>query len=167
MTFIRLLTGLLVIALIAGCALLPRGHWHDMHVIATSDYCGTPSQASNVDYFPTPSDFGTWIDERNLTAFKPDMASNNGVIVAEMGQRASSGYNIKLLPDRTHIKNNTLVIAMKWTAPGLNANVSNALNSRCIAFKPPKGDYDRVKLVDQLGNKRGEAKVVRSSKNGD
>ncbi|GEM_PF-1034049 len=167
MTFIRLLTGLFVVVLMGGCALLPRGHWHDMHVIASTDYCGTPSQASSVDYFATPSAFGKWIAQRNLSAFKPDMANGNGVIVAEMGQRASSGYNIKLLPDHTHIKNNTLTIAMKWTAPGLNAHVSDALNSRCIAFSPPKGDYNRVKLVDQLGNKRGEAKVNRPSSDGD
>lgn len=141
--------------LVAGCSLLPRGHWHDMNVIASSEYCGTPSEASNVEYFATPSEFATWINERNLDAFDANMAADHGVIVAEMGQRATAGYDIRLLPDDTTLENQTLTIAMEWTAPGLNAKVSQALNSRCVVFDPPAGDYDRVELVDQLGNRRG------------
>ncbi|WP_162622694.1 protease complex subunit PrcB family protein [Salinisphaera orenii] len=164
MTSFRLLIVLACIIPLSACALLPRSHWRDMDVIASSDYCGTPSEASGVKYFAKPSTFSTWINERNLSAFDPDMAAKNGVIVAEMGQRATDGYDIQLLPKKTRIENKTLVVAMKWTAPGLNAKVSQALNSRCIAFNPPKGDYDRIKLVDQLGDKRGETAFYRPSK---
>lgn len=149
-----------LLVLLAGCAVWPNNHWQDMNVIATSDYCGTPSPASTVKYFPTEKAFGTWIRQRNLDAFDEEMAAGDGVIVAEMGQRATSGYDIDLLPEKTHIEGDTLVIAMEWTAPGLNATVSQALNSQCVVFDPPKGDYNRIKLVDQAGDQRGMASVT-------
>ena len=48
---------------------------------------------------------------------------------------------------------------MTWNAPRLDAAVSQALTSPCVAVKPPKGDFDRVEVRDQLDNLRGEVRT--------
>ncbi|WP_158590791.1 protease complex subunit PrcB family protein [Salinisphaera sp. LB1] len=128
-----------------------------------STYCGTPSQASEVHYFADPDAFQNWIDYRNVNGFNPKMA-RNGVLIVEMGQRPTGGYDIQLDGKKTGIKNNVLTIGMDWHAPRLDAAVSQAMITPCVALHLPQGQYNKVKVVDQLGNLRGSADVNSSAK---
>ncbi|MES1941991.1 hypothetical protein T5B8_17211 [Salinisphaera sp. T5B8] len=155
-----LFSGLLVFVL-AGCALGPGRGGPKVDVIGESQYCGTTSQDSDALYFGNANAFGNWIDYRSIGEFSPDMAAPNGVIVVEMGQRPTGGYTVSLDRSRTAIENDTLTIGMDWKAPRLDAAVSQALVASCVALRPPAGDYNKVRVVDQLGNLRGEARVSR------
>ncbi|AWN17528.1 hypothetical protein SALB1_3334 [Salinisphaera sp. LB1] len=132
-------------------------------MVGKSTYCGTPSQASEVHYFADPDAFQNWIDYRNVNGFNPKMA-RNGVLIVEMGQRPTGGYDIQLDGKKTGIKNNVLTIGMDWHAPRLDAAVSQAMITPCVALHLPQGQYNKVKVVDQLGNLRGSADVNSSAK---
>jgi hypothetical protein len=155
-----LFLSLLLFAL-AGCALGPGRGGPKVDVIGESQYCGTTSQDSNALYFANANAFGNWIDYRRIGEFQPGMASPDGVIVVEMGQRPTGGYSVALDKSRTAIENDTLTIGMEWKAPRLEAAVSQALIASCVAIRPPAGEYDTVRVVDQLGNLRGEARIGR------
>ena len=159
--------GLLLIAsvAIAGCSTLHLGRSASgVSVVGKSTYCGTPSQASEVHYFADPDAFQNWIDYRNVNGFNPKMA-RNGVLIVEMGQRPTGGYDIQLDGKKTGIKNNVLTIGMDWHAPRLDAAVSQAMITPCVALHLPQGQYNKVKVVDQLGNSRGQVDL--SGKAGD
>lgn len=150
-------TGIGTVAL-AGCSFIgftPGG----ANVIDSAVYCGTTSQMSAVHYFATESQLASWIAYRGIRGFDADAAANGGVIVVEMGQRMTGGYGMDVLPDATHIEDNTLYLGIAWTAPPEYAAISQAMTSPCMVIEPPPGDYDRVVVVDQLDNKRGTAEI--------
>jgi len=155
----RLLLPICLLLLVTGCAVNPFRGASGAQVIGESQYCGTSSQDSAAQYFGDASTFGDWLAYRSISEFKPSMAVNGGVIVVEMGQRPTGGYNIKLDRKNTKIQNDTLTLAMEWNAPRLDAAVSQALIASCVAIRPPKGDYSHIRVVDQLGNLRGEAAI--------
>lgn len=156
----RLLLLSLLLPILAACAAGP-GRGVQAQVVGESQYCGTASQDSSVRYFPDADAFGNWIDYRNTHDFNAGMAQGNGVVVVEMGQRPTGGYNIRLDNNETTIEDNTLTLGMTWNAPRLDAAVSQALIASCVAIRPPQGEYDTIRVVDQLGDLRGQARVKR------
>lgn len=155
---VRMTVVCLSMAALAGCSFMgftPGA----ANVVDSSAYCGTTSQQSAVHYFATRADLARWIDYRGIRAFDADAAADGGVIVVEMGQRMTGGYEMELLPDVTHIEGDTLVLGVAWTAPPHYAAISQALTAPCIVVEPPQGDYDHVVVVDQLGNTRGAADI--------
>lgn len=109
--------------------------------------------------FATKAELARWIGYRGIRAFDADAADDGGVIVVEMGQRMTGGYSMHLLPKVTHIKDDTLYLGVDWTAPAKYAAISQAMTAPCMVVEPPKGHYDKVVVVDQLGNTRGTADV--------
>lgn len=155
MTMMRPVLSLFAVAALAGCSLLHLGSSaHGVSVVGKTEYCGTPSQASEVHYFSDPDAFGNWINYRDVNGFNAGMAKN-GILVVGMGQRPTGGYHLRLEGKHTGIKNGVLNITFDWHAPRLDAAVSQALTSECLAVKLPKGSYKTVKVRDQLGNVRG------------
>jgi hypothetical protein len=150
---------IVISALASGCSLVHWGGGQGLDVVGQTEYCGTPSQASAAHYFANPGAFASWIDYRDITDLKPSMAAHGGVIVVEMGQRPTGGYQITLNRKKTNIHNGTLKISMDLSAPRLDAAVSQALIAECVALRPPKGDYSQVRVVDQLDHVRGTAQV--------
>jgi hypothetical protein len=156
----RGLTLLLACLGLAGCSGLPLlgGNPSGVEVVGDSTYCGTPSQNSEVHYFSGPEAFGSWIDYRNISNFNRNMAQG-GLLIVEMGQRPTGGYDITLNGEDSGVQDDTLRIVIDWYAPRLDAAVSQALTSQCIALKLPAGAYHEVEIVDQLGNSRGAVEV--------
>jgi len=158
----RLLGAACIVALLAACSLSPTRKGQDARIVDESQYCGTSSQNSEVHYFADRDTFDDWLKYRSIKTFDPALARNGGVIIVDMGQRPTGGYNLKLNRDKSTIKNGTLTLNMTWNAPRLDAAVSQALIAQCVAIKPPTGEYNRVEVVDQLGNPRGQASLDRS-----
>lgn len=144
--------------MLAGCSIIPFSSGI-ANVVDRGVYCGTTSQQSAVHYFATKAELARWIDYRGIRAFDADAAAAGGVIVVEMGQRMTGGYEMTLMPDVTHIEGNTLYLGVKWTAPPHYAAISQALTAPCMVIEPPKGQYNQVVVIDQLGNKRGKAEI--------
>ncbi|WP_423823862.1 protease complex subunit PrcB family protein [Salinisphaera sp. SPP-AMP-43] len=109
-------------------------------------------------YFADANDFENWVEYRNISGFDADLA-RDGVLIVEMGQRPTGGYKLILDREKTNIDNNTLNLVMDWHAPRLDAAVGQALTSQCVALNLPKGQYQTVRVVDQLGNLRGRVDV--------
>ena len=145
-------------ASVAGCSFIG---WHagPATVVDRGVYCGTTSQHSAVHYFANEAEFASWIDYRGIREFKPKTARDDGVIVVEMGQRMTGGYEINLLPDQTHVEDDILYLGVSWTAPPHYAAISQAMTSPCLVIKPPQGQYSQVVVVDQLDNIRAKADV--------
>ncbi|GAB3682786.1 protease complex subunit PrcB family protein [Salinisphaera aquimarina] len=156
---LRLATIFIVLGLLAACSINPFRGSSGARVVGESQYCGTSSQDSDAHYFADSSVFEDWLDYRSISEFKPSMAVNGGIIIVEMGQRPTGGYSIKLDRSKTKVQGNTLTLSMEWKAPRLDAAVSQALIASCVAIRPPAGNYSRIRVVDQLGNVRGEAAV--------
>lgn len=145
-------------ALLAGCSVLSFNPGA-ANVLARGVYCGTTSQQSAVHYFATQAALARWIDYRGIRAFDADVLADGGAIVVEMGQRLTGGYDMELMPEVTHIEDNTLYLGVAWTAPPHYAAISQALTAPCMVVEPPDGQYSRVVVVDQLGNTRGTAEI--------
>lgn len=155
---LRVAAACLSVAILAGCSWVGFNPGK-ANVVDRSMYCGTTSQQSAVHYFGTRAALARWIDYRGIRAFDADAAADDGAIVVEMGQRMTGGYDMHLLPDVTHIDKGTLYLGVAWTAPPHYAAISQALTSPCMVVEPPKGQYERVVVIDQLGNTRGETSV--------
>src|SRR5699024_423497 len=144
----------LAAVMLTGCSVLGF-HSGLTRVVDRGVNCGTTSQQSAVHYFATEADFDRWIDYRGIHAFGPGAAADDGVIVVEMGQRMTGGYEMSLLPDVSHIDNDTLYLGVAWTAPPHYAAISQAMTAPCIVVKPPQGSYSAVEVNDQAGTTRG------------
>lgn len=131
----------------------------NVNIVDSAAYCGTTSQMSAVHYFASEAQLANWIGYRGIRGFDAGAAADGGVIVVEMGQRMTGGYSMNMLPDVTHIEDNTLYLGVAWAAPPEYAPISQAMTSPCMVVEPPPGDYDKVVVLDQLGNKRGAAKI--------
>lgn len=155
----RLIAAMAATAMLAGCGVLHLGNGGPpgLKVVGKSDYCGTASQNSEVHYFANPDAYDDWIHYRDIN----DLSANNarhGVIVVEMGQRPTGGYKLELEGAKTKIHGNTLDLVVDWHAPRLDAAVSQALTTQCIAVRPPRGNYHKIRVLDQIGNVRGVVK---------
>src|SRR5699024_10018923 len=148
----------IAMAALAGCSFIGF-HPGGPNVVDSAVYCGTTSQQSAVHYFAPEADLSRWIDYRGIREFDADAAADGGAIVVEMGQRMTGGYEMELLPESTHIEGDTLYLGMAWTAPPHYAAISQALTAPCMVIEPPEGQYDRVVVIDQLGNTRGTARI--------
>ena len=126
-------------------------------------YCGTPSQESEVQYFPDKNAYQNWIDYRQIDGFNAADARQRGILVFEMGQRQTSGFKIKLDPAQTGISksHDTLIVRVDTIAPRQDAAVGQAMTTPCVAIRPAAGSYERIKVVDRLGNTRGIVNVSR------
>lgn len=152
----RLSLTILAALTLSSCALLSGGGDLGVNVVQDSDYCGTRTPEAALHYFASPDPFSAWIREREIKGLRPSAASLIGVLVVELGQRPSAGYSLKVINGASHIQGDTLYLAMNWSGPKLDANVSPEVLSPCVVIPRPKGDYNKVVLVDQRNKQRAQ-----------
>lgn len=152
----RLSVPILAALTLSACALWPGGGGLGVNVVQDSDYCGTRTPEAKLNYFASPDPFAAWIREREIEGLRASAASLTGVLVVELGQRPSAGYTVKPISGGSHIEGDTLYLAMHWSGPKLDAHVSPEVLSPCIVIPRPKGNYDKVILVDQRNKPRAQ-----------
>lgn len=152
----RLSVSILAALTLSACALWPGSRGLGVNVVQDSDYCGTRTPQAELHYFASPDPFAAWITEREIDGLRASAASLTGVFVVELGQRPSAGYSIKAINGASHIEGDTLYLAMRWSGPGLDSNVSPEVLSPCVVIPRPKGNYDKVVLVDQRNKPRAQ-----------
>lgn len=157
----RLLIAAALAATLTACTALHLGAGGPpgLKIVGKSVYCGTPSQSSEVHYFADQGSYQNWIDYRNIDDLNAKAARERGVVIVEMGQRPTGGYTLKLNRKKTKIDGDTLDLVMNWHAPRLDAAVSQAMTTQCVAVRPPEGHYSRIQVLDQIGNSRGDFDV--------
>ena len=130
------------------------GNKAGVRIVGKQTYCGSASQASEVHYFSTQAGFDNWVNFRDLGNWHESVKAP-GLMIVEMGQRPTGGYKLTLDNEQTRIEDGVLSIGFDWAAPRLDAAVSQAMTTQCVAVALPKGNYTRVHVKDQLGNSRG------------
>ncbi len=140
----------------SACALWPDRGGQGVNIVQSSDYCGTVTPDAELHYFAFPEPLADWIARRDIHELRAGAASLIGVLVVEMGQRPSAGYSLEVIDGASRVENNTLFLAMRWNSPDLGAHVSQVLLSPCKVIPRPKGEYERVVLIDQRGEQRAE-----------
>ena len=152
--------GTCALALTACTTLGFGGNNAGVRIVGKQKYCGSASQASEVHYFATQASFDNWVDFRDLSNWH-ETVRKPGLMIVEMGQRPTGGYKLKLDNKTTRIEDDVLIVGFEWGAPRLDAAVSQAMTTQCVAVALPKGQYSTVDVQDQLGNSRGSFAVQR------
>ncbi len=134
------------------------GNKAGVRIVGKQKYCGSASQASEVHYFASQAGFDNWVNFRDLGNWH-ETVRKPGLLVVEMGQRPTGGYKLVLDNEQTKIKGNVLTVGFDWQAPRLDAAVSQAMTSQCVAIALPDRAYDKVQVLDQLGNPRGSFSI--------
>lgn len=142
--------------MVSACSLWPEPKGPQLNTVQSSDYCGTKTPDAKLHYFASPEPLADYIAEREINEIRAGVASLAGVFIVEMGQRPTAGYSLEVIDGASRIEDGTLIIAMRWESPALDANVSQVLVSACKVIPRPKGNYDRVVLIDQRGEQRAE-----------
>lgn len=136
------------------------GNQAGVRIVGKQKYCGSASQSSEVHYFASQAGFDNWVDFRDLGNWH-ETVRTPGLMIVEMGQRPTGGYKLTLDNKQTQLKDNVLTVGFNWNAPRLDAAVSQAMTTQCVAVALPKSNYKQVKVLDQLGNARGSFEVQR------
>ncbi len=136
------------------------GNQAGVRIVGKQNYCGSASQASEVHYFASQAGFDNWVNFRDLGNWQ-ETVGTPGLMVVEMGQRPTGGYKLTLDNKQTRIEDNVLTVGFNWNAPRIDAAVSQAMTTQCVAVALPKRSYKQVKVLDQLGNARGSFDVQR------
>ena len=161
MDLVRSIVGACAVLSLSACSVLGVGaNTAGVKIVGKQQYCGTPSQSSEIHYFASQAAFDNWVQYRDVGDWQ-ETVSSPGLVVVEMGQRPTGGYKLHLDPNQTGLEDDVLKIGFDWRAPRLDAAVSQALTSQCVAVALPTGTYKKVEVLDQLGNKRGSFSVER------
>ncbi|HEY5602571.1 MAG TPA: protease complex subunit PrcB family protein [Gammaproteobacteria bacterium] len=86
--------------------------------------------------------------------------SQFGVVLLSMGQQRSGGYAIKLAQEELSMHQDFAEIAVYWQEPQPGMMVTQAITHPCIFLRVPRGNYQRVRVVDQNNKLRAELTVI-------
>jgi hypothetical protein len=86
--------------------------------------------------------------------------AREGVLAIWMGPKPTGGYGIELASDKALIQGRTAVIKVRWIEPAKGAILAQRITSPCLIVRLAKGDYDRIKVMDENGIVRAETEVV-------
>ena len=78
------------------------------------------------------------------------------VVLIDMGQRPTGGYALKLAQPSVAVEEGTATVRVDWIEPPPGAFVTQALTSPCLVLAVPRGDYSRLRVVDQTLRTRFE-----------
>lgn len=102
------------------------------------------------------NELATSLRALSRTAFQasaPDVPEvdfiDDSVLVLQMGQRPTGGYALRLAQARMVVEDGTAMVRIEWIEPPPGAFVTQALTSPCLVLAVPRGDYVRLKVVDQ------------------
>lgn len=84
---------------------------------------------------------------------------SEGVLIIWMGRKPTGGYKIELAHDRIYIKDHTAVVTVRWTEPAEGAVLTQRITGPCIMISMSRGDYTRIKVIDEEGIIRAETLV--------
>lgn len=84
---------------------------------------------------------------------------SEGVLIIWMGRKPTGGYKIELAQDRTYIKDHTAIVTVRWMEPAEGTVLAQRITGPCIMIRMSRGDYTRIKVIDEEGIVRAETLV--------
>jgi hypothetical protein len=76
-----------------------------------------------------------------------------------MGARPTAGYVLGLAKPAVHIENDAAGVRVLWTEPAPGMRAAQMLTSPCLVIAVPKGNYRRIRVLDQKDKTRFELSV--------
>lgn len=82
--------------------------------------------------------------------------SSEAVLVINMGRKPTGGYSLTLAGEKIRISDGTAVVRVRRTVPDPNAVLPQVISHPCMMLRITRGDYSRVRVVDQDNQAMGE-----------
>lgn len=159
-----LFTLLLLLTFSTGCASKQPVTVSDL---ARSQQCQSPHTQYDITVVQEEDRWATIFSQQfasgRLPAPKvPDIdLSLNHIILIDLGQKSTTGHGISLFQESAVVENGLLTITVKITSPDSTMMHAQMMTHPCLALKVPKGDYEKVSVVDQQGLILAEVTVNR------
>lgn len=95
---------------------------------------------------------------RQISTPRPQAAvvdfSKYAMLFISMGQQRTGGYSVKLASETMDVNNNRASVSVKWLVKKPGAMAVQMLTNPCLLLRVPRGNYQAVDVVDQVGRKR-------------
>ena len=75
--------------------------------------------------------------------------SKDGLLLVEMGQRPTSGYELDIADEKVLVNKGTVIIKIYRREPERESMLAQVITSPCIMIKLPLGNYSLISIRDQ------------------
>lgn len=127
----------------AGAASLP------ISTVGASTQCRADAMPG-VRVLPSGADVGAALGQMR-TDKQP---TGQHLLLINMGQRATGGYGLALASSHAPVIDGALTVAVKWQEPQAGTMQTQALTHPCLIVALPKGNYTRIRIVDESDSER-------------
>jgi len=138
----------------------------EITVLAASTQCGRSATSPAASWLDNPD---ALLDAyRHMTrqsigadtfpALPPDF-DRYGVLLVNMGQQTSGGYQLRLLHPRIEYLASGATVRLEWLSPPPGARTSQVITSPCLLLAVPRGTYRSLAVTDQHGRTRAVAEL--------
>jgi hypothetical protein len=132
-------------------------------VLRASTLCGTTEAACRLTWISNPDAYARAMNAGRSTVTpeadrQPAPAvdfNTQGILWIEMGMRPSTGYGFDKTSVRAVLEGNTVNLTLAAVTPAPGMIVAQMITSPCILVQLPKGDYSRIRVLDQTGKLLG------------
>jgi hypothetical protein len=160
----------LIILILSGCAVSQGKAIADPQIVAAVIMSGINGEGLE------ESSGALWIDdEKGLISFMAGLNrtrlggespaipeidyTQEGILAVWMGKRPTGGYRVELASDKVSIADHAAVVTVKWTEPAKGAVLIQRITGPFLLIKMKRGDYSRIKVMDEKGLIRVETPV--------
>lgn len=138
----------------------------DAQVLRASAQCGTATREGSARWLASDEEYRAAlaaVDRRRLSGVQREPAAvdfaTHGVLLVEMGQRATAGYALDLASADVRRDGDGGTVRVNWNEPPEDAMVAQVLTSPCLFVAVKKDQLRSLKVVDQAGRTRETVKL--------
>lgn len=134
-------------------------------VLFANQVCGPAANVAGLTWIQTQDkliETTTKLQGNMLGGSSPDLKvdfDNSNALLISMGQKPSGGYAVSLRESTANVKRGTAQIAIDWVEPIPGVFTTQMLTSPCLLVSLPKGDYQKLEVVDQYNKTHFEQGV--------
>lgn len=138
----------------------------EAHVLRASAQCGTQTRHGSARWLATDEEYRAAlaaVGRARLPGMEREPAAvdfaTHGVLLVEMGQRATAGYALDLANEHLERDGDGGTVRVNWNEPPEDAMVAQVLTSPCLFVAVKKDQLRSLKIVDQAGRTRETVKL--------
>ena len=131
-----------------------------IRVISAAIQCNEPGKNAKALWITGEEAYGKI--HRRLSAHRPGKAPRFqpldfhrfGVLAVFMGFRPTAGYGLTLAAAKPEMRDGALEVRLEWREPAPGRLQAQMTTSPCILLEVPRGEFARIRIVDQAGELR-------------
>lgn len=134
-----------------------------VHAIYADTHCDSQENDRVVRWVDDPSTLRQVLAQGQrhvLGAGKPALPEvdfqRNMVLLVSMGQQPSAGYGYDVSRVSASVENHTAVVRVTPVTPPPGVLTAQMITHPCILIRVPRGEYSRIRVVDQFGEILGD-----------